>query len=124
MASINKPGHSSKFNLSFTAQKTHLATRYSIHKYRCDMRGYCWCEVGDTVLLRPTGPQTTLLVSSTSAESIRCWSHIVAAVISFLGPKRIKLNKTPCNKFLSFRFLPSYSTCFLKISRFMPCCHC
>jgi hypothetical protein len=41
---INKPGHSSKFSLSFTAQNTHLATRYSICKYRCDMRGYCWCE--------------------------------------------------------------------------------
>lgn len=41
---LNKPGHSSKFNLSFTAQNTHLATRYSIHKYMCDMRGYCWCE--------------------------------------------------------------------------------
>jgi len=41
---INKPGYSLKFNHSFTAQNIHLATRYSIHKYRCDMRGYCWCE--------------------------------------------------------------------------------
>jgi hypothetical protein len=41
---INKPGHSSKFNLPVTAHNTCLATRYSIHKYRCDMRGYCWHE--------------------------------------------------------------------------------
>jgi hypothetical protein len=47
---LNKPGHSSKFNHSFKPQNIHLATRYSIHKYRCDMRGYCWCEEKSVIL--------------------------------------------------------------------------